>query len=333
LKKEVKKELFAVVLLIALLVAFACASSSLLMPKRENFGSTWGRFLKEEKDSVNVLFFGSSMSYCDIVPPVIWEKSGLTSYVMAGPEQTIPITYYYVSEALKTQKPKALFIEVTGVFFEKYQNYTKVNIGYMPWDENRIGATLSASESKEIIGLLFPLYNYHSRWDSLEREDFRIALKGYSADELAGYTFLADAKEMASVQPRNESFDGANYNTNIGYLKKIAELCEKNGIKPVYYIAPNYWPLSDEHMSMLENDIGKMGNVRFIDFNKDGGLSSYDPKLDFYDNLHFNWRGAEKFSDRLADILTRQLGLEPTVNPDSTIWNTRAQDFHKLCAG
>jgi len=333
LKKETIKELCAILLLVALLLGFAAVSSAALMPKRQNFGSTWERYLKEEQNSLDVLFFGSSISYCDVVPPVIWEKAEISTYVMAGPEQTLPITYFYVKEAIKTQHPKVIFVEVTGAFFEKYQSYTKVNIGYMPWDENRIGAIFNAAESAERTGLLFPLYNYHSRWDSLEGEDIEIAMKGYTADELAGYTFLDTAAEMTGIQPRNEVLDEENFAANIGYLKRIAELCAEKGILPVYYIAPTYWSLSEDHTALLKADIEEMDNVKFIDFNEGNGLSEYDPTLDFYDTLHFNYRGAEKFSANLAEILRNELKLSKSEGADKELWNLRAEKFYGLYGG
>ena len=332
MKKETRKELCAIILLAALLISFAALGSALLIPKRQNYGSTWGRYLKEEENSIDVLFFGSSISYCDVVPSVIWEEAGVTSYVMAGPEQTLPITYYYVRETLKTQSPKAIFIEVTGAFFKQYQDFTKVNIGYMPWGMNRLAASFTAAEKQERAGLLFPLYNYHSRWDTLTREDFAVALKGYSADALAGYTFLNTATEMTGLKPRDEDFDAENYEKNIVYLEKIAALCEEKGIQPVFYIAPTYWRLTDEHLAMLTADIESMANVRFIDFNAGDGLSDYDPKQDFFDLLHFNCYGAEKFSVRLAQLLTTELGLSPTENADAALWDARSESFRALCA-
>ncbi|MBP8639850.1 MAG: hypothetical protein KBI01_02970 [Oscillospiraceae bacterium] len=332
MKKETKKELCAIILLLALLFGFIAVSSSILIPKRVNYGATWDQFLKEKDNCADVLFFGSSISYCDVVPAVIWEDSGITSYVMAGPEQTIPITYYYLKQALNTQTPKVIFVEVTGVFFEKYQNFTKVNIGYMPWGANRFYATLDAAERAEWAGLFFPLFNYHSRWDALEGVDLDVALHGYNADDLAGYTFLNTAESMTEVQPRNEVFDEENYDNNIAYLNNIADLCVQEGITPVFYVAPTYWSLSENHLSMLKTDFETMANVRYINFNESRDLSVFDPALDYYDNLHFNYRGAKKFSSQLAEILKIELGLSSTENSDKELWDYRVQQFNNLCA-
>ena len=50
----------------------------LLTLKRHDMGSTWGHFLQEEEHSIDLLFLGSSLVYCDVVPAVIWEETGLT---------------------------------------------------------------------------------------------------------------------------------------------------------------------------------------------------------------------------------------------------------------
>lgn len=333
MKKKILKELCALLLTVCALLAVTVIGSQILMPKRMDYGSTWGRFLAEHENSTDVLFFGSSITYCDIVPAVIYEHSKISAYDMAGPEQTIPITYYYVRETLKTQQPKAVFVEITGVFFNRYQDYTKVNVGYMPWGTNRLGATIYASEKEEWQGLFFPPYNYHSRWDSLEDVDFSVALFGYPADNLAGYTFLNTAAQMDGAAPRNETYDEDNYVNNIKYLEKIAALCKEEGITPVFFIAPTCWRLSDEHLLMLETDIRAIDGSVYRDFNADDGLSLYDLNTDFYDDLHFNCYGAEKFSRMLADFLTEELALKPSENADAALWSERVRTFHAMCTG
>lgn len=330
MKKQTVKEIVSILVLALALTVFAGAASTLTTPKRMDYGSTWGRFLQEEENSIDVLFFGSSITYCDVVPASIWETSGITSYVMAGPEQTIPISYYYIREASKTQLPKAIFLEVTGVFFNRYQDFTKANIGYMPQGSNRLGATFFAAEKEERTGLLFPLHNYHSRWDSLESADFKVALQGYPADELAGYTFLSEAVAIDGIQPRNEVWDEENYRRNLDYLAKIAEFCQENDILPVFYIAPTCQPVSEEHLQMLEKDLSALANVRYFDFNLREGVPEFDSQIDWFDPLHFNFRGAEKFSRYIGGFMKDELGLSPTADADTALWTQRCKHFQSL---
>ena len=53
--------LLAVLTVAALLVVLYLAGSR-LMPHRYDYGSVWESYLQEEPDTVDVLFFGSSMT-------------------------------------------------------------------------------------------------------------------------------------------------------------------------------------------------------------------------------------------------------------------------------
>ena len=329
-KKDFAKELLVVLSVAVAVAVFVAVIDPVLLPRRTDFGSTWGQYLEEPENSIDALFFGSSITYCDVAPAAIWESSGISSYVMAGPEQTVPISYYYLKECCKTQSPKAVFLEVTGVFFQRYQSFSKVNVGYMPAGLNRLQATFLATEREEWAGLLFPPYNYHSRWDQMTEDEIDLALGGYDTDIFAGYTFLDAARPITGAQPRGEVLDEKNYSKNIAFLQKIADFCKKESISAVFYIAPTYWPLSIENRELLERDISKIDGAVFVDFNSDEGLPAFDTQRDFYDLLHFNCFGAEKFSTYLGNFMTERLGLSPSQNADPALWQQRADYLHLM---
>ena len=186
---NLKKELAGLLCLFLALALFHAVSVPVLMPKRCDYGSVWNMYLQEPEDSLDLLVFGSSLAYCDVVPSVIYEETGLTSFVMAGPSQRLPITYRYLLEACKTQSPKAVLIEATCLLLGRGDDSLKVNLTYMPWSLNRLIPTFQEASREDWPGLLFPLYAYHDRWDSLTLEDWRKGFGGYEPDPLAGYTF------------------------------------------------------------------------------------------------------------------------------------------------
>ena len=303
---------------------FCGVLSAVMIPPRKDYGSVWNAYLAEKDDSLDVLYFGSSLSYCDIVPAVVWQKSGYASFVMAGPEQTPAMTYYYLRETLKTQTPQAVFIEITGVFFSRYTNFTKVNVGYMPWGLNRLAATFRASEPSQRLGLMFPLYNYHDRWADLPNMDWTVLWEN-TPDNMAGYTFLSDIAKLDGIRTRPVEFDQVTYDDNIGWLHKIADYCTKKGVKTVFYISPSYYRLEESYLTMLESDLPD--NAVFRDFNAEFDSIGLDPTADFYDYMHFNWRGAEKFSAALANWMN---ALNLTSSPaDSTLWQDRLTAFEE----
>ena len=296
----------------------------LLMPVRRDFGSTWETFRQEQRDSVDVMVFGSSLAYCDVVPAVFWEETGASLFVMAGAEQTIPLSVYAVKEALRTQTPETIFLEITGMYYQEYQNYTKVNVGYMPWSGNRLAATFRAAEPEERFGLLFPLYTYHSRWQEVRPGEI-LAHLAPGKDPMAGYTFLKDAEADPERRPRKASWDTPVYQDNLAYLKELAEVCRERGCRLVTYVAPATFQLPEEARQKLRQDTEALEDVLFLDCSGWPEEMGIDDKTDWYDGLHFNVLGAEKFTRRLGQY-AREAGLLPERSAgDPEVWRWRME--------
>lgn len=328
-----RKEALACVVSVAVLLGALALLTRLLTPKQHDMGSTWGQFLQEERDSVDALFFGSSLVYCDVVPAVLWEETGLTGYVVAGPEQTIPMTYYYLREALNTQSPQAVFVELTGMFYARYTNYTKTNIGQMPWGINRLLATFREAEPEYRAGLLFPLLFYHDRWSQLTADDFAVTFTGYEADPLAGYTYLDLYRESGGMYDRELARDEANEARSWVALTDIYRLLVDEGIRPVFYVAPGLGRIPAAAMEPLKTRIRtEMPEALVLDCNEHWEEIGADESRDFYDALHYNAAGAEKFSRFLGRWMEENLPLTPLPGQDAELWQSRADHFHQLAA-
>ena len=321
-----RRELLAILLAAAVFVGVTYSAAWLLIPVRTNYGSTWESYRQEERDSIDVLFFGSSMVYCDVVPAILWEETGLRSYVMAGPEQTVPITYYYLREACRTQSPQAVVVELTGMFFEEFQNYTKANISYMPWSENRLLATLYAAEHEEQFGLLFPLYHYHDRVYSVSPAEIQQHLSP-RLDLMAGYTVLNTKAEQLTPAKRDLSADTDTYRNNLRYLEKISGFCTERSIQLILYIAPAYYQIPDNALTTLEQDIALLPHADFFDCNDEVWLTGDQPEY-WHDELHYNIYGAVPFSRRLGPRIM-ELDLDVT-DQNETLWQERLETVNTL---
>ena len=327
-----KKEIIAASVFIIALISFIICASSITMPKRYDLGANWGAFTAEEPDSMDVVFFGSSMAYCNVIPAIIWEESGISSYVMAGPEQTLGITYYYVKEMFRHQSPSAIMVEISGVIDGQYPSdgAVKANIGYMPYDFNRFGATINAAPQSEWMGLFFPLYNYHDRWTKLTDDDYKIGLEGYDIDLLAGYNFLSDSQPQEGMKERTIEQTDADYQRNIDYLTKIAQLCQEHNCRPIFYISASYAYLPDNYLQQLQTDLANIEGAEFVNFMDSINEMNIDDQTDFYDIIHFNYRGAEKFSRFLANAIA-ELGItaqKPYNDPQ--LWQQRSDHYYSL---
>lgn len=320
-------EIIAFILFVALLVTSICFFSKAYTPERESYGATWNMFLHEEEDSVNVMFFGSSMVYCDIVPARIYENCKVTSYVLTGPEMTVPQTYFYIKEALKTQSPKVIFVELSSMYFPDYsEGHTNETVGLMPYSENRLAAIFETAQEKDRLSLLFPLNKYHSRWQEVEIGAARADAR---PDPYAGYTPTVGVLETLSER-REWIFDTTNvkFDKNAEYLDKIETLCKDEGIELVYFMAPALSNYSAENMEKIEQAVS--GNT-FVDCNKIFDEFGFDMQTDFYDPLHLNISGALKFSDFLAEYISDNFTFEATDH-DADLWQTRVDKINELLA-
>ena len=316
-----KKRIVAGVLFLAALLALVLRASYVTPPEQREFGGGWNMYLREPGDSIDLLFLGSSMTYCDVVPADIYAKTGLTAYVMAGPEQTPCLTYYYLREAFKTQSPSAVFLELTGVMFERYMSYTKANVGRMPyWSLNRLRATLEGAEPEQRAGLFFPLYNYHDRFtdpSSLfrRRADERL-------DPLAGFTLMSGSEPQSKRGAREFDLSEADLENNLKYLSLIEELCAARGAELVLFQAPSCAYLSGADLERILSAVAE--DTSFWDFSASPlyERTGLDAETDYYDYLHTNAAGARKFSAALADVISERLELTPCAH-DEALWQWR----------
>lgn len=318
---------FAALVGIALLLALILVGD-MLMPQRWDYGATWDMYLQEDEDTIDVMFFGTSLAYCDVIPPLIYETTGLTSYVLAGPAQTAEQTYYTIREAMKTQSPQAIFVEVSCAFSNE-DLFPHINVGYMPWSYNRLAATFT-TERGEWAGLLFPLYSYHSRFVQESDEQDRMLFNS-PTDDLCGYTYLNTSVEIESnttSENWKNSPDDGSVETGLKYFAKISEFCAAEGVKLYFYFTPTTRFAPEKAMEMLVAGLSEIECETVYDFSDmalDIGISY---ATDWYDAGHLNFRGAKKFTEFLSIVIV-QLGLEPNGTENTELWNARVENIRK----
>ncbi len=288
----------------------------ILRPAHTDYGSTWREYLQEPENSIDVLFLGSSYAYCDWNPGSMYAASGLTSYVMGGSEQTPALTYWYLKEALKTQHPSVVVMEGTSLFFDRYQNYTQINVGYMPWGRNRVGAIFDAAEPELWLGLFFDLYFYHDRWKELTPGQVLRALSPAKADNLKGHTAVDTVFANLEGGPwkRDMAQSEEVYQQNLQDFARIARLCTDQDIDLIVTINPTYSQYTDQVYDRLSADVLVTQNVSFVNWADSFEELGLDVTKHLYDGGHLNRWGAQIFSAQTGEYL---LGLGYTPRPQS----------------
>lgn len=303
--------------------------SALLRPVRTNYGTAWKAYLAEPEDSLDYLWMGSSYAYCDVNPALIYDRSGLTGYVISGPELTLAQSYWYLREALKTQSPSAVYLEVTALQFERWQHYTQINVGYLPAGYNKLGAIFTAAQPELRAGLVCDLIFYHDRWKELTWEGAMEALAPPALDPGKGYTWVEGNDGTRGDAPYiRPPVDRETYGENLAWLDRMARLCRKEGIAFTAVLHPTWSRIPQETRAEMAADLAAL-DIPFLDWTEAEETMGLRPDEHYYDAGHLNRAGAAVFSRWLGDFLTRTEGLSPrTQSPENTQqWRQSAQSW------
>ena len=285
--------------------------NKIFIPKWEEDGlwepATWivDGFYAEEENTIDVIYLGSSNSFYDINPLVVYEEQEITGYVLGSGEQRLFTSFYYLQEALKSQKPKVVVLEALGLFYDGKgeEEQSRKAYDYMRFSGEKIQSLKAGVEAKEdIFSYVFPFSRYHARWSSLNERDFLYPLsdKHYS---LKGYAY---SEQVAEGLPCFDMEQILHPGIAIGevneyYFQRIQEVCEKNGITLLLIKTPNIeWGML-EHTFTAE--LAEKKGIPFYDYNTFMHELDIWEETCFLDGAHLNYMGAEKLSSHLGAVV------------------------------
>ncbi len=263
-----------------------------------------GNFDLIEENTMDVLFFGSSHTYCSIDPVLLKEDYGIESYVLATQQQSLILNYHYIIEALKTQSPHTIVVELFMVGRTNgYQNDEILHdaIDVLPLSLNKIEMIQAAVPEEKRMEHYFPIIKYHSRWKELTWDDFKLDYRGW-VDENRGYVRLHHVypTELDTTIPFGRERNLTDQ--EIEYLAKIEALAQENDIRLIYLYAP--YPMDGngvDYAYTLELYAEEKG-VPYINGYELLTELNYDGNTDFCDEFgHLNESGAKKLTEYLVD--------------------------------
>ena len=293
---------------ICLLIAVLCFSVATHVCQSKEIHGQWNYTVKMDgfknlkHNSLDLMFFGSSHTYCTFMPSVM-SKYGIKSYVLATEQQTADMSYYYMREALKTQKPKVIVYEtfMIGDFIPPDQTmYTALNP--LPPSINKIEMTHAIIGKRKLIHELpfyFTIFKYYNRINDLTYDDF--FYNPFTAhDPYSGYVYLTDSKPVERVEIKHPNKTAKLSKRDKTYLDKIVKLCEDNDIKLVLAYAP--YMVSDNEIDDLNavKEYAKEKHIPFFDGYDRFDSFDFDLDSDFLDIGHLNFRGAAKVTNEFA---------------------------------
>ncbi len=290
-------------------------------------------FYNSPQNEYDVIFYGSSNAYCCFNPLVVWEQTGVKSYVFATQQQPLWATYHYMKDSFKTQAPKLCVVDVLTAGWDKEYYEDGVNYTFcdnMPFSLNKIELVKASVPKGERFNLLVRFMKYHSRWNELSRDDFEYK-KADMRDYSKGFYMLANTfsdgvktdtsnvTEKTELLPKNEE-----------YLRKIIKLCKDRKTELLLCKTPSNATVEEKKYYNAVEEIAKAEGVKFIDYNLFYSEIGLDLKRDFFDDNHLNIRGAEKFSRYFAkttDFLKDKTRTDEDWQEDYEKYLSNANNF------
>lgn len=312
--------LVRLILFSALALAIVLYCSAVFRPKKTELpNDTTNKiegFYALENNSMDVLFLGTSHTYYGFNPSVLYMKTGLSSYVFAGECQPASVTYHYLKEALKTQSPNLIVIDVFSLLPSSKKCQTsgiiKKNVEDFKFSKNKIDA-LQMIENENLWENLFDISIYKDRWNEIGKDDLLYPLTSHF-NENFGYTEGYPADDPIYVrEPYNSNETLVPDKEVLTSLFQIFHLAREQDIDVLVVKTP-YYKTEEEH-KIINYIFEKTNEFGFntLDFNQ-----IYD-ELDFVfdkdgDVWHCNVRGAWKITNYLSDYILNhyQLELKPS---------------------
>ena len=266
-------------------------------------GTTIRSLYDQPRDSIDVLILGPSNAICGINANEFFREYGMAAYSAATESQPIAGSYFLLVDTLRRQDIRAVILDLSMLFDDTQEpDYRKV-FDYMPLTGQKLQLLReyhSIMPEMDFASYLLPLIQYHSRYDELSTEDITRdgpALRGFFVrDEI-----YEGPEPGLTPDPEREPFEVGE--TEQTYFRKIAELCEQEGITLLLTSCPAKIFTNPMHNAAraLADEYG----LTYLDFSMPDvwPLDNYTGLM--ADSAHLNRWGAAVVTEALgAELLT-----------------------------
>lgn len=282
--------------------------------------SRFDEFYALEEKSLDMVFIGSSHSYCTFDPENFDSVLGTSSWQLGTPQQHYDTSLYVLKEVYKTQRPKLVVLELywdmmdekfdmkqANSFFEAVNN-EKIQADYVknvfPLSEKvkytllpiRYQQDYFAYENNELEKKAEEKFGVHSREAAESNGTEYYLAKGYTyCDTVIPDSELDETNQFKGV-------DGSKWEadkTQLKYIEEFVSLCREYGSEVVFVTAP-IANVSIDYIDNYENihntmaDIADSMGVKYLDFNEVNMTEKLFELENFRDDAHLNDSGVKK---------------------------------------
>lgn len=327
--KEQIKNIFKCVLFLLILLCSLTAINKVLVPKYILKNSTWPttssyrQFYKMEPNSIDVLFFGSSVCVNAFIPQEIYNDYGIRSYNLGSEQQSIFLSYYWLKEALRSQKPQVVVLDTKFMWDLHPENPINTTEGltrkcldpmhYSDVKKEAVHNLCELDETQSELSYYFTNIRFHSRWSELAEYD--IDSEMVDTSELKGFAPTTDnGPEAYTTYEQNDAEITMEFPKVMQeYLDKTVDLCKENGITLILVSLPG-------------NEMNDAANNTYTAYAHEKGIDYYNLcNTSYYNQIgavlpeesvisHENIWGAIKTSKFIGGLLSEKYAVNSVTD-------------------
>ena len=262
------------------------------------------QFRNMPNNTIDVLALGSSHMQYAFNPGSFYLATGYYSYVLGSACQPMSMSYSFLKEALKTQSPEVVIVDVFTMLPHRDICYTD-GIYYLAIQQmtglNQIQAATYVKNEEVRYQYMFDLIMNHSNWKDIDfsntamtTDSFHAGL-GYVRDEPKDFNF----RHLILFETLNE-IELSKDEKQI--IDAMISLCEKEGIKLIFMKTP--YIIDQENQDKLQAiwDYVDSKGIEYIDLLNGAEEIEWTFGMNG-DTWHNNSWGAEKVTTFLANYV------------------------------
>lgn len=283
---------------------------------------------KEPANSIDVLLIGSSSAYTSFASGYAYEKYGFTSYPYTIAGATCTMWKPALQDALRTQDPKLVVIDVFGGGYPSDQVKTRysqactvMTYSHLSKEKVETAKELSASiKGTSTLSYIFPFFRYHYRVPSnLRHLGARITLERSGPSPLKGLHSITLSKKFRKTDAASFSDASVSLDSDTELiLRNFMHYCKSRNIKVLFVKYPVVL-LKKYHEDMRVNlrtnrvlEIADEYGFNTLNLQKHFYDIGLDEKTDFYNHEHVNIYGQKKITAYLGDYIQNTLHIPPS---------------------
>lgn len=287
----------------------------------------WQYFYEEDDNTHNVVSIASSAMYRYWVPTLAYSEYGFTSFTIGSTRLPFGTVPYIIEEIMKTQTPDVIVVEVRSLLNQRIyevEGHEDGQADMQSWLLDIIASGMNYSSTRfnmihdsyvdtegdcELYWHI-PILKHHSLEYSLPLDE-RIDRIFASKDPYKS-TYLHSGVEILNGQSAEKELLGEYCLTDAdkAAIDKAVEKAAEYDFELLFIATPYHLDKNDASMLKSFQDYAEEKNYPYVDFNDYVDEIGLDNETDFYNDIHTNIVGAEKFTRYFSQYLVDNYELD-----------------------